>query len=240
MMIVEQEINKFLNKKFCQKDSHLQSLQTYVLYYKNQMSTQYRVDERMLREIFKEKVNCVNKDDKIQLRIYYQSKTVSSVLVKNNLSSKDDLLSKSNVVYKIKCPLEDCKLPNSTYIGNTQCSLSQRITMHLQNGSYRNHLIYCHNIAPQRTHFTNNVSILKQLNDCNRLLTYEAIAIKFLKPGINEQDSQLSRYTKLYCAQPTNEDSVTVTNRQVRATPTIDVTSNFGEHCYNTRSRTVI
>ena len=55
MMLVEQEINKFLNKKFCQKDSHLQSLQTYVLYYKNQISTQYRVDERMLREIFKEK-----------------------------------------------------------------------------------------------------------------------------------------------------------------------------------------
>lgn len=127
------------------------------------------------------------------------------MLLRNNANATQDPLRRSNVVYKLKCPVEECTLPNPCYIGSTQCTLAQRITNHVQTGSFRNHLITSHNIAPNRTHFLAGASIVHQLPDKRRLLTYEALCIKTLHPSINTQQEDMSGFLKLYHDIPTNE-----------------------------------
>ena len=46
----------------------------------------------------------------------------------------------SRVVYEINCPVENCELPNSNYIGQMQNSISRRMTEHLQNGAMKDHM----------------------------------------------------------------------------------------------------
>ena len=103
-----------------------------------------------------------------------------SVLIKT-IFGKKDILSKSHVIYQTNCPVKvkDHTLPNPCYIGNTQCSLAQKIKMHVQNSSNRNRLVNDHNIAMEI--IIDNVKVLHQASDDNRLFIYEALTIKFLK-----------------------------------------------------------
>lgn len=204
MAVVDKEINKFLLKK--KTPSEEQTVVTKInLFYKNQMSSNYKIDERVLTSIFKEKVKCVNENETLKLNIYYQNRKTRNMLLRNNANATQDPLRRSNVVYKLKCPVEECTLPNPCYIGSTQCTLAQRITNHVQTGSFRDHLINSHNIAPNRSHFLAGASIVHQLPDKRRLLTYEALCIKTLHPSINAQQEDMSGFLKLYHDIPSNE-----------------------------------
>lgn len=236
-LIVDEQINKFLNKKHIQIVNTTESQgQVYKLYYRNQMTSQHKIDETKIRQIMKTKVKCINQHDKLQLSIYYSNKKMTNLIMRNNLNSSRDALRRSNVVYKIKCPVEDCKLLNPYYIGSTRCTLAQRITGHVQSGSIRNHIINEHNIAMERKHLTTNAAILQQLPDKDRLHIYEALCIKTMQPSINEQDDNFQRSCKLYASEPLNELA------RVSLFPTpqeaiLRVSLPEETHQYNTRSK---
>ena len=235
LQLAEHLTEKFLNKKLTKMKLCKNSPQPLILCYRNQMSTTGTKDEfcatgtkdeKVLKGSFKLKVTCVIEENRLQLRIYYKCKRVANVRMNNNISAKNCVLSKANVVHKIKCPMEACKLPSIFYIGNAQCTLSQRITMHMQNGSFRYHII---NTILQRHHNTDNMEILQHFSDNNTLFTYEALAIKYLKPSIN-----LKRYCRLYYSQASNEVEH-ANDREIILKPLALSDSIVVEHNYNTR-----
>jgi hypothetical protein len=210
------------------------------LFYKNQMSSNYKVDERVLTSIFKDKVKCINENETLKLNIYYKTRKTRNMLLRNNANATQDPMRRSNVVYKLKCPVEECTLPNPCYIGSTQCTLAQRITNHVQTGSFRNHLINSHNRAPNRSHFLAGTSIIHQLPDKRRLLTYEALCIKTLHPSINTQQEDMSGYLKIYHDIPSNEQipswNAIVTDRWQCTIPLPNIPPIIS-HAYDLRNR---
>ena len=104
----------------------------------------------------------------------------------------------SNVVYKINCPVEDCELPKPYYIGQTQNSISRRMTEHLQNGSMKDHMINSHKNILTRPEIVKNVSCVKIFDNVKKQKIYEALLILKDKPSINKQNEDFSNILKLY------------------------------------------
>ena len=150
------------------------------------MSTAYKVDERVLRNIINSNVSCINKDTKIQLITYYNSRKVSNLIMSNSekVGSK---LKHANVVYKFKCPNVDCRLRNMSYIGMTTTTLSRRITMHLQDGAIKQHFDNVHPREITRKILTENTEIMTVCNDRRRLPILEALYIREYSPALNKQ-----------------------------------------------------
>jgi hypothetical protein len=241
MQLVENVISKFLKNK-TRATPDVPQTTGLPLFYMNQMNSNYTTDERVLKNIIRDKVQCTNPNENLRVNIYYKTPKVKDLLIRNNAAAPRDPLKKSNVVYRLKCPMEGCNLPNPSYIGSTQCNLANRITQHVQVGSYRNHLINTHQIAPQRSVYTENVTILKKLSDKSRLLIYEALAIKKDKPSINNQIENMSGMLKLFNDSPNNEIPVTRTQRtHLNSSPVTPQdhhpTSQAPQHSYNLRNR---
>ena len=181
-------------------------VKTHELWYQSQMSTAYKKDEKVLKDIVRR--NCVptKQNEKIALKIYYKSARVSNLLMKNNLSADSSPLSSTNVVYVFKCPLGDCAhRRNASYIGHTVTTLSRRITMHRQDGAPLRHLRQEHGEALTRQLMVSNTSILARCNNRTRLKVMEAVLIRDLDPIINRQHNMRGALT-LY-------DSVPITAR---------------------------
>ena len=107
--------NKQLEKQQKQpRTTETQQGTAHNLYYKNYMNTQYKTDEKILKDILKKNVKCNNNNDRLQLNIYYQSKKTRQLVMKNNpIATKP--YNRTNVVYKFSCPHEDCR-PRNVYI----------------------------------------------------------------------------------------------------------------------------
>ena len=130
--------------------------------------------------------------------MYYRSRKVNNLLMTNN-PYKKDCLRQTNVIYKYACNKEDCKLlTNINYIGETSTTLSRRLTMRLQDGAIKKHYRMVHKPILDRFTLENNVTILKQINDHNRLKITDALLIKENAPFINNQDSGQIRTLKLW------------------------------------------
>ena len=90
------EINKFLSSK--QDFSHPPPpLRDKVkLYYKNQMSSQYKQEETNLHKIINTNIT-TNEGEPVPLCIYYKSRKLANLFIKNNPHGDN---SKSRVVYQ--------------------------------------------------------------------------------------------------------------------------------------------
>ena len=175
---------------------------THTLWYQSQMSTAYKKEEKILKDIVRR--NCIptKQNEKIQLQIFYKSARVSSLIMKNNLSADSSQLSSTNVVYMFKCSLGDCAhRRNANYIGHTVTTLSRRITMHLQDGAPLRHLRQEHGEALTRKLMVSNTSILARCNNRTRLKVMEAVLIRDLDPIINRQLNMRGALT-LYDSAP--------------------------------------
>ena len=162
--------------------------QTIQVYYKNKMSTSYRVDERVLHNIIEKNVKCKQPNTKFRLTIYYKNTKIGGLIMKNNINQEKNTLKCTNVVYQFQCPYEDCQLRNTgDYIGMTTTTLSRRMTMHLQDGAPRQHMMQEHQRALTRQDLTENTTILKKENNRKKLQILEALLIKEKKPIINTQ-----------------------------------------------------
>ena len=134
---VDTEINKLLHHVHTQTTNNHEN-EVLTLYYKNQMSEAYRVDERTIQEIIHKYVTCTNPHNKIRLTIYYNSPKISNLLINNKPNSPSNT-QKANVLYQFTCPYEGCKLQTCSYIGFTRTTLSRRLTYHLNDGAIKQH-----------------------------------------------------------------------------------------------------
>ena len=167
------------------------------------MNEAYKTDERVIRDIIKSKVRCINDADKLDLVIYYKNKKVCNLLMKNNLTQDMSPLKQTNVIYNFNCDIDDCAhLPNANYIGMTRTTLSRRLTMHLQNGNIKDHIRDTHNRIITREQLVGNTKILRHCSDTQRLLVYEALTIMENNPAINTQSTGIHKTLILFGANP--------------------------------------
>ena len=117
--------------------------------------------------------------------------------MKNNISVSHSVLKSSHVVYSISSLREDCVLPKSYYIGQTQNTMSLRLTDHLQNGAIKDHMRNCHQKILSRKELENNAKIILKIQCPRRLIVYEALNIIHKKPNLNVQE-EFSNVLKLY------------------------------------------
>ena len=123
------------------------------------MHSNYKTDERVIKDIVMKNTNCNDPNTKINLIVYYKNPKTSNLVLKNNMSPPPTKLQTSNVVYKFICPYQHGEAEES-YIGETTTSLSRRLTMHKQSGSIYTHSQEAHNINITREQLTDNTNIL--------------------------------------------------------------------------------
>ena len=94
-------------------------------------------------------------------------------------------------------------LPEYSYVGMTQTTLSRRITTHLYSGAPKKHTAEKHtNTNFDRDMMVENTKILRKENDYRRLQIYEALIIHEKRPLINKQDTGFNRTLKLFGPNP--------------------------------------
>ena len=185
----DEELGKFESR---QNHQHTQTpnvnANVIKIYYKNQTSPSFKVNERVLKYIVKRNMRFKSDDDTVNLIAYYKNMKTSNLLRRNNLHAQSKLNS-SNVIYEFKCPYEDCVLhPRSFCIGYTQITLSRRFT--------NNYYVFA-NCRISRTLIVENTTIIKKIRDFNCLTICEAMFIKLREPLINRQDTRFARTFKL-------------------------------------------
>ena len=103
------------------------------LYYKNHMSSEYKKEKNIIKNIITTNVKPTNAEHTIELTIYYQTKETSQLYIKKYDTKPPASLQTVNVIYKHECTVEDCG--SHTYIRMTTTTLSRRLICHLQQGS---------------------------------------------------------------------------------------------------------
>ena len=142
---------------------------------------------KFLRDIISR--NCHTKDNtyKLKVIIYYKDPKISSLVIRNNITTKKDMLSKTNVIYQYKCPSEDCAPLNVSYIGQTTCTVGRRLTYHLQSGAIKQYHQQCQRTSITRDNIISNTTILTQCFNPKKLEILEVIHIRDQLPHINIQ-----------------------------------------------------
>ena len=110
-------------------------------------------------------------------------------------------LAKTNLVYNFECPFDGCNHPTmgkQRYVGHTRCSLSRRLSMHLMQGSIKEHCIKKHDCKISRQQIVDSTSIRFFESDPVRLKILESLVIKFERPVINSQETGACTILKLY------------------------------------------
>jgi len=199
--LIDRTIKTFLEKAINPKQANNQSMQTTNVYYKNQMNSSYKVDEQVMKKIIRDNVKCKEENNRLQLVIYYNNLKTKNMVMRNNLSANKRDLSQCNVIYEFKCPHDEClhhPTLNNKYIGYTECTLSRRLSYHLQNGALVKHSMSKHKKKVNRDTAEQQTKIRYKENDHNRLEILEALMILYEKPEINKQDTGRKRILTLF------------------------------------------
>ena len=125
----------------------------HTLYYQNFMNTKHREDERVLKKILKDNVILKDKDDKLKLVVFYKNMKTRNLVMRNNMTKKPRELAKTNAIYQFQCKKDDCEhLPprSGAYTGLTKCTVSRRLSIHLQTGAIRQHCEQIHGVRITR------------------------------------------------------------------------------------------
>ena len=171
------------------------------LFYKNQMNSAYKIDEKVLKKIINDNVKCKGENSKLQMIIYYNNMKTKNMVMKNNMSGKKRELSQTNVIYEFTCPQNECfhhPTINNRYLGFTTCTVSKRLSFHLQTGAILKHSIESHGRKIDRKTAEQCLKIRYKENNQERLEILEAIMIMVEKPEINKQDTGKKRILKLF------------------------------------------
>ena len=202
---VDQHIRTFLNNVILKAPK--EEKQLIPVYYKAQFHQNYKLDERVIKNILNDKVKS-NCDAEIEIRIYYKGSKTSNLVMKNNLNPKPCGLSEANIIYKFNCPSHG---QATCYVGQTQTTLSRRLTAHKQHGSIHDHFLTFHGAKPTREQLVENTVAIARAADKQRLDITEALLILDLKPIINKQQDKFPNILKLYSSlgeppNPTKND----------------------------------
>ena len=110
-------------------------------------------------------------------------------------------LAQTHVVYEYKCQIGACRhllKPKATYDGLTTCTISRRLSNHLQKGAILLHCLEEHGRKITRKQLEDGISIRYKEHDINRLTILESLIIGEEDPLLNKQDTGKQRILKLY------------------------------------------
>ena len=107
------------------------------------------------------------------------------LLMKNNMTTSSDPLSKSWTVYKYSCPRGDCELPNPFYIGQTRNTIRTRLEQHCHDGAIKEHNERRHKTQITLHELEQNTVSITVFRDLTRLKIYEALLILHERPDLN-------------------------------------------------------
>ena len=114
-----------VTKQTSQNNNHATTTEKVRLFYKNQMNSAYKIDEKVLKKIINDNVKCKGENSKLQMIIYYNNMKTKNMVMKNNMSGKKRELSQTNVIYEFTCPQNECfhrPTMNNGYLGYTTCT----------------------------------------------------------------------------------------------------------------------
>ena len=192
MQLIESEIQRFIRNKSLNTPDLPPERDKVNLYYRNQMSTQYKTEEGNLRKIIIDNIQPKN-NRTLNLVIYYKARKVSNLFITNNVHKDNSV---SHVVYQYKCDMDRCQPSN--YIGYTETTLKQRMTTHAQNGSIKTHNITEHGRKLKAQQLVSSTEILHRSRDKSELLIAEALLIKEKRPSINNHREGEVRILKIF------------------------------------------
>ena len=157
---IDKKIEHFINSKFSQNNSNIPAVsKTKIkLYYRSQFHSNYKIYERVMREIVYDNVKCTDQQAQIDLIIYYKNKKTHNLIMKNNIAPIPPISQRTNVVYKFDCPYPHGEA--ESYIGLTTTTVNTRIARHVQSGSIRRHFEDTHDTRPTKSEIIDNTSIL--------------------------------------------------------------------------------
>ena len=184
MSLIEEEINKFLSRKISNPDNTRDASDDIKIFYRNQMSSNYKQVEENLKKIIQQNISSNEASRDINLIIYYKSNKVRNLFIKNNLH-KVNKEKRSHVVYLYTCSQDECQL--SSYIGYTECALVDRMRMHAQQGSILKHNSQRHQKKITTNEILHDTKILRHFNSKDDLTIAEALLIKEKNPSLNGQ-----------------------------------------------------
>ena len=196
MKLISSTVAKFLNEKFepSARDDKQEEIK---FFFQNQMTSNYKMDERILKELFNKHVSPASENDKIGLHIYYRTKKLSNLIIKNRVWQNTNQDLRNHVVYQYLCDKAECNF--STYIGYTTCSLFERFKMHTQTGSIIKHLKEKHKISKvPRRDLLDNTTVLTHDKDKRKLVILEALLIKEKRPSLNSQAEGSDSILKIF------------------------------------------
>lgn len=196
MSLIEETIHKFLNVKLENKQQSTEPAPNSIkIFYQNQMTSNYKMEELQIKEIIDKNVKPTNSSDSIQLHIFYRNKKLKNLVIKNRYHKPD---SDHHVVYQYACDMGECN-SLETYIGYTESTLTERIRNHGQHGAIINHLQEKHKIVRRKTaDLLKNVKVIGRAPTKQELLLLEALLIQQEKPSLNQQEEGRDRILKVF------------------------------------------
>jgi hypothetical protein len=197
--MIDTEIKKFLRRD--SDDTEAPTSLTHKVFYMNFMNPKYQKNEAAMRNIIKNNVKVINPNDRLQLIIYYKSTKTRELIMKNNQAPKLRELARTNLIYDFTCSIDACKhlpLRQVRYSGLTTCTLSKRLSFHLQNGAIRKHCESAHGRPITRDELVSMTKARYYVRDVRRLEILEALIIRLEDPEVNKQDTGKKRVLKLH------------------------------------------
>ena len=140
-----------------------------------------------MKNILLNNIRCCNSNDQIDFTIFYNRNTITNLITKNNQGPPTPTLKKTQLIYQYTCKHENCELQNDCYIGQTNTTLSRRLTMRLASGGPKQHHLEKHYATLTRKKIVDNTKIIRTERDTYRLSILESLLIKNVKPNINNQ-----------------------------------------------------
>ena len=110
-------------------------------------------------------------------------------------------LAKTNLIYDFNCKEGECEhLPTQEkwYTGLTKCTLSRRLSYHLQNGATKDHFLQKHKRKITREEIADCTKSWYFETDTLRLEILESLLIRYEDPEINKQETGKRRKLLLF------------------------------------------
>ncbi|XP_045104384.1 uncharacterized protein LOC123499916 [Portunus trituberculatus] len=185
---VSQTIKNYLDRWHNQQDTPREE-EKIKLYYRGYMSTDYRTEEKVMKDIIYKNVAPTDENTRITLTIYYKSRKTSQLLLRNRPADYKTPLQEDHVIYQHTCNSKECG--PCSYIGMTRTTLSRRLTCHLSSGAIKQHYNGRNHNQITLQNLVDNTVIIDRENDPRRLFFLEAIYINIMQPSINIQTENL-------------------------------------------------
>ena len=201
MKLIDNCIDEF-KRKLNQQNNETTRTNKIQVYYQNQMTDQYRKNEKIIKDIIYKHVKPVDNNDELNLIIYYKDIKTKNLVMKNNLNKNQEKLLKSWTPYKYTCNDEDCELLNPTYIGQTRNTIQTRLEQHANDGAIKEHAQTKHKKKITVQKLEENTEPVIQFNDIKKLNMYKAILLMQNRPQIKRQKDNFIKTFKRCDRQP--------------------------------------